>query len=362
MLNEFIASKLLAIKNTVEYHYNIFGIKSALEVNSHLNIKDDIFYLTSIFSSFDNSLDDKRMKLLLDDILNLIKYFENINCDESKKLTYDNKNLNELYKEYTCMNEEKKSFEDFTAEYYESLAVLRTKIVPIVNTKIFYLDLILWGKARKSKKILKLLRDVGANDSFSTKDFIKHKQTNFESMIAFKYIVPKSDNRPVYSKKDIEFIRSLSKEDKTINEVYEENFNRLIAVKNKINIFKKMEDGDIRLVVKEINFIKYNPHETIIKEGEVNSEIYFLVSGTCRVTANHKPVGAINEHQVFGEFSAISKDKRAATVKTNTIVTVLSFKLATELFNDIPESFSVLYKNIIDELIEKINLSNKKKF
>ena len=168
--------------------------------------------------------------------------------------------------------------------------------------------------------------------------------------------------KPEYDTSDIIYVKSLANSNEDIDLDYEENFNRLIGVKNKIAIFKGMADGDIRLVVKDVNFMKFNPHETVVKEGESGEDIYFIVSGSCRVTSNFKAVGLLTEHQIFGEFSAITKDLRTATIRTNSVVTILSFKLATELFDDIPESFSNLYKNVIDELIKKIDLSNRKKY
>ena len=220
----------------------------------------------------------------------------------------------------------------------------------------------IWKKAGESKIILRVLRNFGANDCVNTKDFHDIKSINFKPMISYKYIAQTYDEKPLYSKHDISLVLSLDDVNDDMDENYEDNFNRLIGVKNKIAIFKGMQDGDIRLVVRDVLFMKYNPHETIIREGELGDDIYFIVSGTCRVTANNKAVGLLNEHQIFGEFSAITKDLRTATIRTNSVVTVLSFKLATELFDEIPESFSNLYKNVIDELIKKIDLSNQKKY
>jgi len=361
MIDKFIETKLSDIREIVEYHNNLFGTNPKIKSNSHLNMKENIFYLVSIFSSLDDNFEDDRLQLLLDDILNLVKYFDSLKYDETQKHTHDKKSIDEEYAKYQDGGGDLPLM-DFKMEYFGAFKELRVKIVEIINTKLYYFDLMLWKKARASKMVLKFLRDVGANDSFSTKDFLHAKKNNFKPMVTLRFVVPNSINKPIYSTDDISFIKTLDRPDVNRDEFYEQTFDRLIGVKNKINIFKGMADGDIRMVVKDVNFTKFNPHEVIITEGEVSDEIYFILSGTCRVTANHKGVGAINEHQVFGEFSAITREQRIATVKTNSVVTALSFKLAMELFNDIPESFSVLYKNIIDELIIKINLANKKKF
>jgi len=361
MIDDFLEKKFSDIINVLSYHKDIFGVNPDIHSNSHLNMKDDIFLLVSFFSSFDDDFEDKLTKTILNDILSLLKYFDRINYNEEDTRSFSGETVNVVFEEYKSSSDDL-TLGDFTSKYFEYLKDLRVQVIPIINTKLYYLDLAIWKKARDSKTILRVLRNFGANDCFNTKDFISNKTVQFKSMIQYKYIADNNEIKPQYDKRDIDYILSLDNVDLNIDEAYEENFNRLIGVKNKIAIFKGMKDGDIRLVVKDVLFMKFNPHETIIREGELGEEIFFIVSGTCRVTANHKAVGLLKEHQIFGEFSAITKDLRTATIRTNSIVTVLSFKLATELFEEIPESFSNLYKNVIDELIKKIDLSNQKKY
>jgi len=361
MIDSFLEDKFSEITEILDHHKSIFNVNPDIHANSHLNMKDDIFLLVSFFSSFDDSFEDDLTSMMLDDVLSLLKYFDKINYKKEINRTFCANKFETLYKEYEKENQDI-GFDVFKDKYLDYLKELRVKVIPVINTKLYYLDLLIWSKARASKVILRVLRNFGANDCFNTKDFHDNKSINFKSMVDYKYVAQNYDPKLRYSQKDIDFVLSLDNVNDNIDETYEENFNRLIGVKNKIAIFKGMQDGDIRLVVKDVFFMKYNPHETIIREGELGDDIYFIVSGTCRVTANHKAVGLLKEHQIFGEFSAITKDLRTATIRTNSIVTVLSFKLATELFEEIPESFSNLYKNVIDELIKKIDLSNQKKY
>ena len=361
MIDDFLKTQFSAITDVLDYHKNIFGIRDDIHINSHLNTKDDIFLLTSFFSAFDGKFEDSVIELMLEDILNFLKYFDSINYDEKEEKSFSGEKFDDIYEEFKKENEDI-SLEEFKTKYFNILKDLRVQAIPIINTKLFYFDLLIWDKARKSKSILRVLRTFGASHCLSTKEFLSVKTMHFQSMVTYKYVAKDNEINPQYDKSDIVFVKSLARTDTVMDATYEENFNRLIGVKNKIAIFKGMADGDIKLVVKEVNFMKFNPHETIIREGELAEDIYFLVSGNCRVTANHKAVGLLTEHQIFGEFAAITKDLRTATIRTNTITTILSFKLATELFDEIPESFSYLYKNVIDELIKKIDSSNKKKY
>ena len=103
-------------------------------------------------------------------------------------------------------------------------------------------------------------------------------------------------------------------------------------------------------------------HETIIEENDDSKEIYYLLSGTARVIVGTNALGIVEKGNIFGEFSSITGERRSATIKANDQnVTVLRFKFAFESFDDIPYSFTHLYKNIIDALIIKIHNSNTQK-
>jgi hypothetical protein len=55
--------------------------------------------------------------------------------------------------------------------------------------------------------------------------------------------------------------------------------------------------------------------ETILWEGEVNDDVYFLAQGSLDVTVSGTRVGTIDPGEVFGEMAFFSRDTRMATVR-----------------------------------------------
>ena len=141
----------------------------------------------------------------------------------------------------------------------------------------------------------------------------------------------------------------------------EDIIERIIKLKNKINLFKNMKDEDIRLILKDINFVRYQIGETIIKEGDTSEELYILLEGKCKVNVGPTNVGVIEVNQAFGEFSAITKSPRHATVRALKACKVISFKIAFDILEKELHGFAVLYKNFVDELIKKVDATNLEK-
>ena len=137
---------------------------------------------------------------------------------------------------------------------------------------------------------------------------------------------------------------------------------QIIKLKNKISIFKDLPDNIIRNIVKDVRFMQFDMHEQIIKLGDDEEDIYFLLDGECRVMIdNHKTVGVLEKDQVFGEFSPITNTPRSATVKANTPSTVIAFKIDFDFLDKEINEYAILYKNFVTELIKKLNLINWEK-
>ncbi len=122
-----------------------------------------------------------------------------------------------------------------------------------------------------------------------------------------------------------------------------------------------MSDEEIKLIVNQVKFAKYERGEVITKQGDRTKEMYLIIAGECTVIQDNKIVGMLGAKQIFGEFSKITNRKRFATVITKVQTTLLSFNLKLELFDEAPFSFSTLYKNILTELVKKIDISNQYK-
>lgn len=322
---------LKEIEKIIKYHDELFGLKSDLQDVLYLNIKQEMFSMINLFSLLDEDFQEYGLHLLIKDILSLIVHFDAL---DTKIKDPSNNQIREQYKN------------------------LRGKIIPLINTKMYYLDLYVWKLVEKSRPIQFYLRQRYPVTVHHTFDFLTYREKSFTPIIDINYKITDIDLQVKYDDIDIEFILSL---DLFMERRENVVLRKLIDSRHCISFFKNMEPQDIKFVVKDVEFIKYARGESIIKQEDNTKEVYFLLSGACIVQINEKNIARLEKNQLFGEFSSILNEPRTASIKAQEDSCVLKFNFAFELFPQEPHPFTMLYKNIINELIKKINRSNKRR-
>lgn len=134
---------------------------------------------------------------------------------------------------------------------------------------------------------------------------------------------------------------------------------KLIQWKSKIDFFNSMKDKEIALILKDVCFVSVKTNEIIIKENEDSKEIYFLLNGECKALIGRQIVGLIKEKSIFGEFSFISRLTRSATVIANENSVLIKFTIDINNFENKSYAYARLFKNIMYELIKKMETTNK---
>ena len=131
---------------------------------------------------------------------------------------------------------------------------------------------------------------------------------------------------------------------------------------------KKFETENLGQLVRLSKIREYEPGEIIIKEGEKDRWIYFLLSGKVRVIKQGVPVVEIDdEGALFGEVSILDGLARSASVTAMTKASCLAVdtsatdRLSTEderagflllLYRVIAEFISLRLRTTTDELIK----------
>ena len=176
-----------------------------------------------------------------------------------------------------------------------------------------------------------------------------------------------------YDTKEIGFIKNsaeIKKENPALNEIIknnkqtqessEDSLKRLMQVKNRIFIFKGLDDSEVINLVSDVKILKFQKDSIIIKQGVVSKDMYFVLLGECSIFVNFIKVGVIGTSNIVGEVAAMFETPRNATVianKDNTIV--LSFKINTQLHKKLSFEFTVLYRNLAYGLSKKLeNVNN----
>lgn len=356
-MEEFIKKTLANLLDTLRYHRDeTTGVIEDIPISKFVSIKEKVLYLAKLFSFLDGNFENSLIKKMYIDIISLIHLFDKIGSEELIEKYFH------IYKEENPSSTASlQSFKEHTAKYMKENK-LRT--VAILNTKLYYFDMLIWEHALFSKKIVKYLFSTGYKDISSTHDYLTiYSLRNIkadQSVMEIDFTCEEDNLYIEYEKDEIEYLKLLKV--KTEKFEFDETTEKLIASKKGISFFKSMDDEDIRAIVKNVKFMQFKQHETIIREGDEDEIIYFMINGECRVTVGKTNVGLIKPGQLFGEFAAITKERRTATIRTNKPTTVLAFQLALEAFDETPYSFSFLYKNVTNELIKKVDQANKKKY
>lgn len=355
-MDNFIKIETYKLFKTLRHHDASTGIIADLQVNTFLSIKDDILYLAKLFSFLDDTFEDELIQKMFIDVVSVINFVEMLGTQRQIKIYYHQ------YKEENPTATD--TFDDFKHSMVKAMKVNKLKTLAMLNTKLYYFDILIWNKAKDSIKIDKYLTSTSMKGANDTHQFLllnnKINTNNANNILKVNFIVEKKNLYVQYATKELEYLFSLKIHNETFQ--IEENMQKLLKFKNKVAFFKDMSDEDIQTIVKNVKFVHFDTNEVIIYQDGLDETIYFVLEGECRVNVGNKSVGSIKKHRILGEFSVITKERRSATIRANQPTTLLVFELALEKFDDNPYSFAFLYKNITRELITKISVVNNKQY
>ena len=135
----------------------------------------------------------------------------------------------------------------------------------------------------------------------------------------------------------------------------------LLANKDKMQFFDGMNDADIALIIKSVDFKSFLKGDTIIKEDECAETIYVILSGECNAIVSDIVVGKLYSNSIIGEVSGMSTGFRQATVVATKDLQVIELVIDYDKFDKYIVPFSYFYRNISLSLSQKITNSNAKR-
>ena len=143
-----------------------------------------------------------------------------------------------------------------------------------------------------------------------------------------------------------------------VEKSYLEENTKIIEFLKKIPVFEIFDEEGFRNLIKISRLNKYNSGQTIMKEGETDTHMYFLVQGTVEITKNGQVVATLRRRgDVFGEMGAIDAAPRSASAyaKEDTLCMSTDF-LAIEKFagNDKIYLAYVCYRIFSEILVDRL--------
>lgn len=98
---------------------------------------------------------------------------------------------------------------------------------------------------------------------------------------------------------------------------------KVISLLRGIARFDNFSDRDLKAFISLSRLTTYEPGSTIIREGDYDCWVYFLISGTIEIVKDNKVIATLQRNgDLFGEMGVIEGSSRSASIiaKTESIV------------------------------------------
>jgi CRP-like cAMP-binding protein len=131
--------------------------------------------------------------------------------------------------------------------------------------------------------------------------------------------------------------------------------------------FHSFEAKELAAIMPYFTAKKYPPGAIILEQDSMNSELYFLFSGSVRIFINDNFIADVNQKgEVFGEMSLANYSTCTATIKAKDEATFVIFAFEDMRKSIGPEVRDVVmknfYKGAMEVLAAKMQNSNLRSF
>jgi len=136
-----------------------------------------------------------------------------------------------------------------------------------------------------------------------------------------------------------------------------------LALLQRIETFKAFSDKDIGTFLELGKFREYDAGETIIKKGDVDFWVYFLVTGKVKIVKGEQTFAELSlPGSLFGEMGVIDGQPRSASVWALTKTTVLGLD-CSRLDDKRKEGQSIflytVFRLFAESLADRLRITNE---
>ena len=122
------------------------------------------------------------------------------------------------------------------------------------------------------------------------------------------------------------FLRKASLLKKHILKTKRGRAKKMIQALSKIKLLQVLPAEEVVQLIPHVKTVKFSGGETIFKQGDIASELYFIVKGSVQVIRElekeNKLIAELGEGETFGEIALISDQPRTGTVRAVTDIEV----------------------------------------
>lgn len=116
-----------------------------------------------------------------------------------------------------------------------------------------------------------------------------------------------------------------------------------------IPVFSNLSDDKAKIIVDSLETKMFKEGDTIFNQNDEGDGMYGIFFGEAEVVIDNKIITDLGNNDYFGEMALIGFDKRNATVRAKTDLSV--FFLSREVFNSIKDE---LGQEVSDEIMRRI--------
>ena len=128
------------------------------------------------------------------------------------------------------------------------------------------------------------------------------------------------------------------------------------AALQKYSLFGGLLPEEVERIRPLLGHEEHAPGELVMREGEPNDRIYFIVEGRVEVSRRGVVLGELGEGETFGEMELLDVMPSAATVKVLAPLSVATItnRAVHEIFRLEPRSFALIMMNLARDLSRRL--------
>ena len=162
-----------------------------------------------------------------------------------------------------------------------------------------------------------------------------------------------------YTDKEIQIFLDINDEEEQ-KDLESLTLKKLLHVKDKISIFKGIETEELKAIIFNLKFMRFEFKDYIIHQDDNHKEIFYIIEGECQVFHDKHKVGKLKAGEIFGEAAAIfGTNRNASVVCSSKKASLLSFGIDEDNIEFCAPALAQIYKNLAFEInakLEDLNL------
>jgi len=130
----------------------------------------------------------------------------------------------------------------------------------------------------------------------------------------------------------------------------------------KYSLFGGLLEEQIQAIIPLMTEEQYKSDDYIIKEGNTNDKIYFIIEGQVSVLKKDVTITHFGEGEAFGEMEVLDVMPATASIKAISPVTVISIsnKTLREIYKIDIKIFALMLMNLARDLCRRLRKTNDK--